>query len=183
MVRDGRVRTALLASGLGLAMVGLGFASVPLYQMFCAATGFGGTTSRVSEREAAGVRATGNVISVRFDSNVAKELPWSFRAERSRASVRIGDRSMMIFVAKNMSDRPITGRASFNVTPSQSGQYFTKVQCFCFTEQTLQPGQEVRMPVIYYVDPKMLEDADAETVQEITLSYTFFPVDEAGTGS
>jgi cytochrome c oxidase assembly protein subunit 11 len=89
---------------------------------------------------------------------------------------------MMVFVARNDSDRPITGTATFNVTPSQAGPYFSKVQCFCFTEQRLEPGQEVRMPVIYYVDPKLLDDVDARAVKEITLSYTFYPVDEAGSG-
>ncbi|MFM6854429.1 MAG: cytochrome c oxidase assembly protein, partial [Sphingopyxis sp.] len=94
----------------------------------------------------------------------------------------LGERQMAIFIAKNNSSQPITGQASFNVTPQQAGRYFNKIQCFCFTQQRLEPGQEVRMPVIYYVDPKIADDAEANTVEQITLSYTFFPVDEAGTG-
>lgn len=176
-------RTGLYLFGLAAAMVGLGFAAVPLYDLFCRTTGFAGTTMRISEEQAAGIQAAqGNMISVRFDSNVSSALPWSFRPEQSRETVTIGARDMMIFVAKNLSDRPITGTATFNVTPSQAGAFFTKVQCFCFTEQTLQPGEEVRMPVVYYVDPKILDDPDGRNVREITLSYTFFPVDEPGAG-
>lgn len=177
-------RTALMAAGLAVAMVALGFASVPLYRLFCQVTGFGGTTMRVSEAEAAAVRpAAGRTISVRFDANVSPTLPWSFRPERSRERLTIGSRDMMIFVARNLSNRPVTGSATFNVTPSQAGPYFSKIQCFCFTEQRIEPGEEVRMPVVYYIDPRILNDADARDVQEITLSYTFFPVDEAPEGS
>jgi cytochrome c oxidase assembly protein subunit 11 len=175
-----KIRTALLAGGLAAAMVGLGFAAAPLYDLFCRVTGFGGTTMRVTEAEAAAVNvATGRTISVRFDSNV-RDLPWDFRPERPRETLTIGARDMMIFLATNTSDQPVTGTASFNVTPSQAGPYFSKIQCFCFTEQRIEPGQTVRMPVVYFVDPRILEDADARDVQEITLSYTFFPVDESG---
>jgi cytochrome c oxidase assembly protein subunit 11 len=175
-----KIRTALLAGGLAAAMVGLGFAAVPLYDLFCRVTGFGGTTMRVSEADAAAVNvATGRTISVRFDSNV-RGLPWHFRPERPRETLTIGARDMMIFLATNTSDQPVTGTASFNVTPSQAGPYFSKIQCFCFTEQRIEPGQTVRMPVVYFVDPRILDDADARDVQEITLSYTFFPVDESG---
>lgn len=181
---DPNLRTGLMLAALVAAMVGLGFAAVPLYRLFCQVTGFAGTTMRVSEAQFAEVQvAQGRTISVRFDSNVDRNLPWSFRPEQPRDTVSIGARDMMIFVAKNMSDRPITGTATFNVTPSQAGAYFSKIQCFCFTQQTLQPGQQVRMPVVYFVDPKILDDPDARDVQEITLSYTFYPVDEAGTGS
>lgn len=176
------LRTALMAGALAVSMVGLGFAAVPLYDLFCRATGFGGTTMRVSEAEAAEVNvASGHEISVRFDSNV-RGLPWDFRPEQSRETVTVGARDMMIFVATNNSSRAVTGTATFNVTPSQAGRYFAKIQCFCFTEQRIEPGQTVRMPVVYYVDPRILEDAGARDVQEITLSYTFFPVDEAGNG-
>ncbi|MEQ1510569.1 MAG: cytochrome c oxidase assembly protein [Sphingopyxis sp.] len=177
-------RTALLAGLLAVAMVGLGFAAVPLYRLFCQVTGFAGTTMRVSEEQAANVQVVdGQTISVRFDSNVSPGLPWTFRPEQSRDTLSIGARDMMIFVARNLSDRAVTGSATFNVTPSQAGPYFTKIQCFCFTEQRLEPGQEVRMPVVYYIDPKILDDPSASAVREITLSYTFFPVDEADTGS
>jgi cytochrome c oxidase assembly protein subunit 11 len=171
---------------LAFGMLGLGFASVPLYRMFCAVTGFGGTTQRASEAQLAdmaitGKTAAGPVISVRFDSNVAPGLPWQFYPERKRDRVSIGVKDMTVFIAKNMSDKPVTGRATFNVTPSQAGAYFTKIQCFCFTEQTLQPGQEVRMPVLFFVDRKILDDPDNKDVEEITLSYTFYPVEKDST--
>jgi len=136
-------------------------------------TGFGGTTQRVSAAEAAEVKMTGGTMSVRFDANVERGMPWDFRPEQITEEVQLGGRKMAIFVAKNRTDRPITGTASFNVEPAQAGKYFNKVQCFCFTEQTLQPNQEVRMPVVYFVDPKIKDDPDARTVQQITLSYTF----------
>jgi cytochrome c oxidase assembly protein subunit 11 len=179
---DPKLRTALMAGGLAVAMGGLGFAAVPLYDLFCRVTGFGGTTMRVSEAEAALVQTSSRTISVRFDSNVRNGLPWTFRPERSTETLSIGARDMMIFVAKNESDQPVTGTATFNVTPSQAGPYFSKIQCFCFTEQRLEPGQEIRMPVVYFVDPKILDDPDARDIQEITLSYTFFPVDEREAG-
>ena len=158
------------------AMLGLGFASVPLYRLFCQVTGFGGTTQRADGM--AGIRtAAGHTLSIRFDSNVSSSLPWKFYPEQKTDTITVGARDMQIFIAKNLSDKPVTGTATFNVTPTQSGAYFTKIQCFCFTQQTLQPGQEVRMPVLYYVDPKILDDPDNKDVQEITLSYTFYPVE------
>jgi cytochrome c oxidase assembly protein subunit 11 len=166
-------RVGLAALALALAMIGLGFASVPLYRLFCQVTGFGGTTQRISAAEAAQVKVADGAMSVRFDANVARGLPWHFRPEQVTQDVRIGGRQMAIYVARNDSDRPVTGTATFNVEPEQVGKYFSKVQCFCFTEQTLQPHQEMRMPVIYYVDPKIMDDPDARNVQQITLSYTF----------
>jgi cytochrome c oxidase assembly protein subunit 11 len=166
-------KVARIAAAAALSMLGLGYASVPLYRMFCQATGFNGTTQRSSAEQAAGVKVSGQPITVRFDSNIASGLPWMFRPEQVSQDGRLGERKMAFFIAKNLSDRPITGRASFNVTPEQTGVYFHKIQCFCFNEQTLQPGQEVRMPVIYYVDPAMLNDPIARDVPEITLSYTF----------
>jgi cytochrome c oxidase assembly protein subunit 11 len=168
---------------LAVAMTGLGFAAVPLYDLFCRVTGFGGTTMRISEVEASQIQASSRTISVRFDSNVRNGLPWTFRPERPTERLSIGARDMMIFVAKNESNEAVTGTATFNVTPSQAGPYFSKIQCFCFTEQRLEPGQEVRMPVVYLVDPKILDDPEARDVQEITLSYTFFPVDGTQPGS
>lgn len=158
------------------AMLGLGFASVPLYRLFCQVTGFGGTTQRADSMDGI-TAAAGHSLSIRFDSNVSPGLPWTFYPERKTDTVTVGARDMQVFVAKNLSDKPITGTATFNVTPTQSGAYFTKIQCFCFTQQTLQPGKEVRMPVLYYVDPKILDDPDNKDVQEITLSYTFYPVE------
>jgi cytochrome c oxidase assembly protein subunit 11 len=174
-----KLRTALLA-GLGVCtMTGVGFGSVPLYKMFCEVTGLNGTTQR-------GERApgtTGQKITVAFDSNVARQLPWEFKPERRADTIDIGGRDMAFFTAKNRSDKPVTGTATFNVTPAIAGKYFTKIQCFCFTQQTLAPGEEVRMPVIFYVDPAILNDPDARDVQEITLSYTFYPVDSGKAAS
>jgi cytochrome c oxidase assembly protein subunit 11 len=171
-------RTAGLAFLLVAAMVGLAFASVPLYRLFCQVTGFDGTTQRAEGTDAPGAVA-GKTVSVRFDANTALTLPWSFKPERATEKVTVGEREMAIYLAKNLSARPITGRAVFNVSPVQAGKYFTKIQCFCFTEQTLKPGEAVRMPVIFYVDPKFAKDPDTADISEITLSYTFYLVDEA----
>lgn len=170
-------RTGIIAAIIACSMVGMGYAAVPLYQMFCQVTGFNGTTQRASADAAPVMVDNSRTISIRFDANTSPALPWSFRPEHPTDKVSVGARDMAIFIAKNESDKPVTGTATFNVTPSQAGPYFTKIQCFCFTEQTLKPGETVRMPVLFYVDPKILQDPDASDVQEITLSYTFFPVD------
>ncbi|ASY44439.1 MAG: cytochrome c oxidase assembly protein [Pseudomonadota bacterium] len=176
--RDRRNRRTMMAmAGVGLSMLALGFASVPLYRIFCEQTGFGGTTKRASA-DVQVREAVGHTMSIRFDSNVQPGMPWQFYPEHRTDTVTVGRKDMAIFIAKNMSDRPVTGTASFNVTPSQAGAYFTKIQCFCFTQQTLQPGQEVRMPVLYFVDPKILDDPDNKDTQQITLSYTFYPVEQ-----
>lgn len=166
-------RVGLTMAGVVLAMLGLGYASVPLYRMFCQVTGFGGTTMRVSEAQAATVVSTNKDIRIRFDANVERGMPWQFKPVQAVDTVAVGVRDMAIYTAKNTSNHTITGTASFNVEPEQAGRYFSKIQCFCFTEQTLKPGEEVRMPVIYYVDPKILDDPDNKDVDEITLSYTF----------
>jgi cytochrome c oxidase assembly protein subunit 11 len=173
-------RVALYALLIAAGMLALGFAAVPLYRMFCQVTGLNGTTQRADGAQAPGA-VVGKIVNVRFDANVAPSLDWRFEPEQRVERVAIGAREMAFFTATNLSDKPITGTANFNVTPDQAGQYFTKVQCFCFTEQTLQPGESVRMPVIYYVDPRLIEDQDARDISEITLSYTFFPVDSAKT--
>ena len=170
-------RTLVAMATVGLAMLGLGFASVPLYRIFCEQTGFGGTTMRADPNVQVR-QATGHTMSIRFDSNVQPGMPWQFYPEHRTDTVTIGRKDMAIFIARNMSDKPVTGTASFNVTPTQAGAYFTKIQCFCFTQQTLQPGQEVRMPVLYFVDPKILQDSDNKDTQQITLSYTFYPVEQ-----
>lgn len=176
--RDRRNRRTMIAmAGVGLSMLALGFASVPLYRIFCEQTGFGGTTKRASA-DVQVREAVGHTMSIRFDSNVQPGMPWQFYPEHRTDTVTVGRKDMAIFIAKNMSDKPVTGTASFNVTPTQAGAYFTKIQCFCFTQQTLQPGQEVRMPVLYFVDPKILKDPDNKDTQQITLSYTFYPVEQ-----
>ena len=174
-----KIRTLVFAL-LGICfMTGLGWASVPLYRVFCQATGLNGTTQR-------GKVAPGAVdrqVRVDFDTNVSPKLPWKFSPENPSDMVAIGARDMAFFTATNTSDHPITGTATFNVTPAQAGKYFTKIQCFCFTQQTLKPGETARMPVIFFVDPKILTDPDANDIQTITLSYTFYPVDSGKTAS
>ena len=172
--KDRNLRVGLIALLVALAMLALGFAAVPLYRMFCQVTGFGGTTMRSATGIAPG-EVIGKVINVRFDANVSPSLPWNFAPEKTVARVAIGARQMAFFNATNLSNQPITGTATFNVTPEQAGPFFTKIQCFCFTSQTLKPGETIRMPVIYYVDPAILKDKDARELNEITLSYTFFP--------
>jgi cytochrome c oxidase assembly protein subunit 11 len=171
--RGSNRKVALMALSAALAMLGLGYASVPLYRMFCQATGFGGTTQRVDEAQAATVKDSGRTISIRFDANVERGMPWRFKPLQHTDTVSIGARDMAVFWAKNDSDQTVTGTASFNVEPEQAARYFNKIQCFCFTEQTLKPHEEVRMPVLYYVDPAILDDPDNKDVQQITLSYTF----------
>ena len=158
-------------------MTGLAWASVPLYRLFCQATGLNGTTGR-------GDRAPGAVdrqMTIAFDTNVSPNLPWRFAPEARSDTVAIGARDMAFFTATNTSDHPITGTATFNVQPAQAGKYFKKIQCFCFTQQTLKPGETARMPVIFYVDPAILADRDNDDVQTITLSYTFYPSDAVKT--
>jgi cytochrome c oxidase assembly protein subunit 11 len=179
------LRTALIAGGVALAMLGLGFAAVPLYRLFCQVTGFGGTTMRATESEAAlaariAQSAGAGTISIRFDASSDRGLPWKFEPAQPTQTVAIGQRQMAFYTARNNSDRTVTGRATFNVEPEQAGAYFNKIQCFCFTEQTLQPGEEVRMPVLYYVDPKAMDDPNMKGVEQITLSYTFHQAKNTG---
>ena len=167
-------RVASIAAGVALAMLGLGYASVPLYRLFCQATGWAGTPQRVTTAQAAEIRAVaGKSIVIRFDGNVASGMPWDFGPDEVTRTIPIGERTMTTFHARNQSARTITGTAVFNVSPDIAGKYFTKIQCFCFTQQVLGPGEDARLPVIYYVDPKILDDPDAKDVEEITLSYTF----------
>ncbi len=175
-------RTALYAFMGALAMLGLGYAAVPLYDLFCRVTGFGGTTQQASSAEAdlaanfaasAGTRT----ISIRFDASTSRDIPWTFKPAQVTDTVQIGVRDMAFYTARNDTSIPITGTATFNVEPEYAGIYFNKIQCFCFTEQTLQPGEQVRMPVLYYVDPAILEDENAADLEQITLSYTFHRTD------
>ncbi|MGB3806134.1 MAG: cytochrome c oxidase assembly protein [Erythrobacter sp.] len=168
-------RVGLLALLGAVLMLGLGYAAVPLYDLFCRVTGFGGTTQVASEADANRAAASGVMreISIRFDGTTARGVPWTFHPSQPTDTVRIGQRDLATYVARNDGSESITGTATFNVEPSQAGRYFHKIQCFCFTEQTLQPGEEVNMPVLYYIDPAILEDEFMADVEQITLSYTF----------
>ena len=168
------IRAALF----GLAMLALAFASVPLYRVFCAVTGFGGTTMKADAAPGAIVGEVG----VRFDANINPALPWKFVPEQETVRIQPGARTTIYYTAANLTARSTTGQASFNVSPEQAGKYFSKIECFCFTEQTLKPGQKVRMPVVFFVDPKLREDPATRHIDEITLSYTFYPVENPSTG-
>ncbi|MBI4724904.1 MAG: cytochrome c oxidase assembly protein [Rhodomicrobium sp.] len=154
-------------------MIGLSFASVPLYRMFCAATGFAGTPQRAA---AASGKVFPETVTVRFDANVTRNLPWSFDPVQPEMTLHVGENQLAFFRATNKSKETVTGSAVFNVSPEIMGQYFTKIQCFCFTEQTLKPGETVEMPVSFFIDPAVLNDRDAKTVRDMTLSYTFYKV-------
>ncbi len=171
-------RTGILAGGLAMSMVGVGYAAVPLYRLFCQVTGFGGTTQK-AVGDAPGAVASGKTISVRFDANHSPELPWEFKPEQPLEKVVVGARDMTFYSAKNLASYPVKGTATFNVTPTQAGKYFNKIQCFCFTEQTLTANKQVRMPVTFFVDPAILTDPATKDIEEITLSYTFYPIDES----
>ena len=177
MARPGNLRVALMAGGVALSMLGLAYASVPLYALFCQVTGFGGTP----QRSDAAPGAASETVAVRFDANSSGRLAWTFHAVETAMTVKVGEQTMAYYRAVNTSDRPQTGTAVFNVTPAVAGAYFNKIQCFCFTEQTLQPGESIDMPVVFFVDPDMLNDPDARGIKEITLSYTVYPVDKAAT--
>lgn len=169
-------RVAAVAVGVVLGMLGLTAAAVPLYDLFCRVTGYGGTT-RVAD--AAGTPVGDVLIEVAFNADVDPELPWSFRPLQRSMKVRLGENHLAFYEAVNHADAPVVGRAVYNVTPFKVGYYFAKIACFCFDEQVLEPGERVEMPVSFFVDPSMLDDAEAREVRQITLSYTFFIDDEA----
>jgi cytochrome c oxidase assembly protein subunit 11 len=169
-------RVAYGLAGIVALMVGVSFAAVPLYQIFCAVTGYGGTT-RVASDNPKGVIA--RQMTVRFDSNVDRGLPWTVVPARP-VTDEIGTVETINFTATNRSDKAVTGMAAFNVTPELAGMYFNKIECFCFTQQTLQPGESIQMPVTFFVDPDIAKDQDLETVHDITLSYTFYASENEG---
>jgi cytochrome c oxidase assembly protein subunit 11 len=166
-------RVAFMAASLFCAMVGLAYASVPLYRIFCQTTGFGGTTQIAA---VAPTSVSAQTISVRFDANASTDMGWNFRAVQSTMTVKIGEPSMAHYIATNMSSDTVTGTAKFNVTPTSAGIFFNKIQCFCFTKQTLKPGETADFPVQFFVDPAILDDPDTKSIREITLSYSFYPV-------
>ena len=161
-------------TGVVAAMIALAFASAPLYRLFCQVTGFGGTPQRSEAGAAPAGAVSDRVVTIRFNADVNPQLPWSFQPVQRAVQVKVGEQALAFYRASNHADRPVTGNASFNVTPDKAGAYFVKVACFCFEEQTLQPGQTVDMPVTFYVDPAILTDRGLDDVDTITLSYTFF---------
>lgn len=172
--RNKRVGIASLALAAG--MVGLAYASVPLYQLFCQVTGYGGTTQVASESPKG---AIARQMTVRFDSNIANNLNWTVKPA-APITDSIGLVDTVNFTATNHSSKPITGQAIFNVSPERAGVYFNKIECFCFTEQTLQPGETVDMPIVFFVDPELDTNPELDTIKEITLSYTFYASDNGG---
>ena len=169
--RSRNFATAVLLFGIAAGMGGLAYASAPLYRLFCQATGYGGTTQVAASAPGA---VAGRTISVRFDANVAPDLPWRFEPVLPAIKVAVGESVLAFYRVRNVSDSPITGTATFNVTPHLAGSYFAKVECFCFTEQRLAPGETMDLPVSFFIDPEILEKPDVKELGEITLSYTFF---------
>ena len=167
--------TAVKLVGIVVVMASLSFAAVPFYDWFCRVTGYGGQTN-TAEAQASEV-ILDQTMSVRFDANVERDMPWSFKPMQREMTVRLGETGLAFYEATNLSDKPIAGTASFNVAPYSSGSYFTKIACFCFEMQVLQPGESVQMPVTFYVDPEIIDDAEAKYVNQITLSYTFHMTD------
>lgn len=161
-----------LCVGVVVGMVGLSYASVPLYRIFCQVTGFAGTP-RIAD--AASTEIAAGSIEVRFDANIGQNLPWEFGPERVSTNVRLGENHLAYYRARNLSDEAVAGTATFNVTPAKAAQYFMKVQCFCFTRQELKPGQVADMGVSFFVDPAIATDPETKDVTAVTLSYTFFP--------
>ena len=163
--------TAFACAGLAFGMIGLAFASVPLYDMFCKTTGFDGTPRKGIAQVAA---ATDDGMLVRFDTNVSSSLPWRFQAEAAEVTARLGETKPVFFKVKNTGTVPSTGIATFNVQPALMGAFFVKIECFCFNEQTLQPGETMDFPVVFYIDPAVRQDSNTAHLSEMTLSYTYF---------
>ena len=169
-------RTALSLAAIAVGMLMLAYASVPLYRLFCAVTGFGGTTQRVMEEKAerAAHHIQDRIITVRFNADTDPGLPWKFTPNQKSVTVRVGETMLASYTAENLSDKPVTGQAVYNVTPHKTGAYFDKIACFCFENQTLKPGEKVNMPISFFIDPALMDDKDMNDIQTITLSYTFF---------
>ena len=163
-------KVILLITFVGMLMLSLSYAAVPLYDIFCRVTGFGGTTQIASSAPG----STGHPnINIRFESNITDSLNWDFYSKTKTVKIPMGEEKTIYYFAKNLSDEPIVGTATFNVTPAKAGQYFMKIDCFCFVEQLLNPGESMNMPVTFFIDPDLYKDENVQEVNEITLSYTF----------
>ena len=177
--KDGREKSGMgngavvaMCCSFVIGMAGMAYAAVPLYEMFCKVTGYGGTTQRVEQASDVILDRT---IKVRFDANVGPGLPWTFEPVQREVEMKIGETVQILYKARNMASKATTGQATFNVTPQAAGAYFNKVQCFCFTETTLKPGEELEMPVVFFVDPEIVKPVETKGIHTITLSYTFYP--------
>lgn len=167
-------KVAFSMAAIVFGMLGMSYAAVPLYDLFCRVTGYGGTTQRA---EQAPDIVLDRKMVIRFDANLARGIDWHFKPVQREVEIPIGESALVHYEAKNITEAALTGTATFNVTPEAAGQYFNKIQCFCFVEQTLEPGERVDMPLTFFVDPEIVNDPEAMNIQEITLSYTFFPVE------
>jgi cytochrome c oxidase assembly protein subunit 11 len=172
LVQKRNATLLLTLATTAVVMLGMAYAAVPLYDTFCRVTGFGGTTNVAAT---ASVETIDRIIVIRFDANVNGGLPWEFKPKKQEVVLKVGDNAVAYFQARNLGERAFTGTAVFNVTPQKAGQYFSKVECFCFSEQTLTPGAAADLPVAFFVDPEIASDRNLDDVTTITLSYTFYP--------
>jgi cytochrome c oxidase assembly protein subunit 11 len=171
------LRVLMMLVGVVAGMTGLAYASVPLYRLFCQVTGFGGTPQRVA---AAPIEISDRTVRVTFTADVAAGLGWKFQPLQRNLELKVGENKLAYYVAENLESGPVTGRATFNVSPEIFGPYFSKIECFCFTDQTLQPGQRIEMPVSFFIDPAVLDDPALKKLNDVTLSYTFFRAADDG---
>jgi cytochrome c oxidase assembly protein subunit 11 len=169
-------RTAVTVLGVVVFMIGMSFAAVPAYRLFCQITGFDGTTQRA---EFAPGTVLDRQVTIRFDATTAPDLPWRFKPEQVSQTLHIGETGLAYYEAENLSDQPIIGTATFNVQPAKAGLYFRKIECFCFTEQRLEPGEKMLMPMTYFIDPEIVNEENLDDIKTVTLSYTFFRDDKA----
>ncbi|TMW65035.1 hypothetical protein Poli38472_009202 [Pythium oligandrum] len=179
-MKEGNRRALIYLAGVAIAWVGISYAAVPLYKIFCQMTGFGGTTQRadIFVAEKLTPRDDARPIRILFDGGVSGNMPWTFRPQQRELLVVPGETALAFYTAKNKTDKPITGVATYNVYPPQTGVYFNKIQCFCFEEQRLKPNEEIDMPVFFFIDPEFCDDPSMSGVTNITLSYTFFKTDD-----
>jgi len=174
--RRANLRLAGALASVVLLMVGAAYAAVPLYQLFCQVTGYGGTPRRATAEAGTVLDRT---VTIRFDANVAG-LPWEFRPKQADVRVKVGETAIVAYLARNLGPQPTAGTATFNVTPDVAGRYFNKIECFCFARRELAPGESAELPVTFFIDPAIAEDRDLDPVRTITLSYTFYPSQDAG---